>query len=238
MALCLCLALGVLPASAVAGTSAQGETALDQALNGEEGLLSFTTSEDHPWTVMQDQAETRTYAVSGNSGFAGTTSKVMTRVRVEAGATVSFDWDISGTIFEHLYFYVDNQYTASCDNEARGPWNGWTRYTHTFETGGVHQLEWRYVNSDAPGGADMGALDNVVVTGLLPEPDEYTVTFAAGAHGTLEGNVTVQVQPNSALTADQVPAPVGNAGYRFAGWSPEDPVGYTVSDDTSHGESG
>ena len=36
MALCLCLALGVLPASAVAGTSAQGETALDQALNGEE----------------------------------------------------------------------------------------------------------------------------------------------------------------------------------------------------------
>lgn len=135
MALCLCLALGVLPASAVAGTSAQGETALDQALNGEEGLLSFTTSEDHPWTVMQDQAETRTYAVSGNSGFAGTTSKVMTRVRVEAGATVSFDWDISGTIFEHLYFYVDNQYTASCDNEARGPWNGWTRYTHTFETG-------------------------------------------------------------------------------------------------------
>ncbi len=133
------------------GTSAQGETALDQALNGEEGLLSFTTSEDHPWTVMQDQAETRTYAVSGNSGFAGTTSKVMTRVRVEAGATVSFDWDISGTIFEHLYFYVDNQYTASCDNEARGPWNGWTRYTHTFETGGVHQLEWRYVNSDAPG---------------------------------------------------------------------------------------
>ena len=58
MALCLCLALGVLPASAVAGTSAQGETALDQALNGEEGLLSFTTSEDHPWTVMQDQAET------------------------------------------------------------------------------------------------------------------------------------------------------------------------------------
>ena len=116
MALCLCLALGVLPASAVAGTSAQGETALDQALNGEEGLLSFTTSEDHPWTVMQDQAETRTYAVSGNSGFAGTTSKVMTRVRVEAGATVSFDWDISGTIFEHLYFYVDNQYTASCDN--------------------------------------------------------------------------------------------------------------------------
>lgn len=233
MALCLCLALGVLPASAVAGTSAQGETALDQALNGEEGLLSFTTSEDHPWTVMQDQAETRTYAVSGNSGFAGTTSKVMTRVRVEAGATVSFDWDISGTIFEHLYFYVDNQYTASCDNEARGPWNGWTRYTHTFETGGVHQLEWRYVNSDAPGGADMGALDNVVVTGLLPEPDEYTVTFAAGAHGTLEGNVTVQVQPNSALTADQVPAPVGNAGYRFAGWSPEDPVGYTVSDDTT-----
>lgn len=220
MALCLCLALGVLPASAVAGTSAQGETALDQALNGEEGLLSFTTSEDHPWTVMQDQAGTRTYAVSGNSGFAGTTSKVMTRVRVEAGATVSFDWDISGTIFEHLYFYVDNQYTASCDNEARGPWNGWTRYTHTFETGGVHQLEWRYVNSDAPGGADMGALDNVVVTGLLPEPDEYTVTFAAGAHGTLEGNVTVQVQPNSALTADQVPTPVGNAGYRFAGWSP------------------
>ena len=75
MALCLCLALGVLPANAVAGTSAQGETALDQALNGEEGLLSFTTSEDHPWTVMQDQAETRTYAVSGNSGFAGTTSR-------------------------------------------------------------------------------------------------------------------------------------------------------------------
>ncbi len=27
MALCLCLALGVLPANAVAGTSAQGETA-------------------------------------------------------------------------------------------------------------------------------------------------------------------------------------------------------------------
>ena len=70
-------------------------------------------------------------------------------IRDRAGATVSFDWDISGTIFEHLYFYVDNQYTASCDNEARGPWNGWTRYTHTFETGGVHQLEWRYVNSDA-----------------------------------------------------------------------------------------
>lgn len=106
--------------------------------------------------------------------------------------------------------------------------------SHTFETGGVHQLEWRYVNSDAPGGADMGALDNVVVTGLLPEPDEYTVTFAAGCPpGPWRGMSPCQVQPNSALTADQVPTPVGNAGYRFAGWSPEDPVGYTVSDDTT-----
>ena len=207
---------GVLPANAVAGTSAQGETALDQALNGEGRTSLLYYVGGPPWTVMQDQAETRTYAVSGNSGFAGTTSKVMTRVRVEASATVSFDWDISGTIFEHLYFYVDNQYTASCDNEARGPWNGWTRYTHTFETGGVHQLEWRYVTPMRRGAQTWGALDNVVVTGLLPEPDEYTVTFAAGAHGTLEGNVTVQVQPNSALTADQVPTPVGNAGYRFS----------------------
>lgn len=233
MALCLCMALGVLPASAVAGSSAKGGTALDQALNGVEGTLSFTTSEDYPWTVTQDEAGTRTYAVSGNSGFAGTTSKVMTRVRVEAGATISFDWDISGTIFENLYFYVDNQYAESCGNEARGPWNGWTQYTYTFETGGVHQLEWRYKNSDTPGGADMGALDNVVVTGLLPEPDEYTVTFAAGAHGTLEGNTTIQVQPNSVLTADQIPTPVGNPGYRFAGWSPADPVGYAVSDHTT-----
>ncbi len=41
----------------------------------------------------------------------------------------------------------------------------------------------------------MGALDNVVVTGLLPEPDEYTVTFAAGAHGTLEGMSPCRCSP-------------------------------------------
>lgn len=63
-------------------------------------------------------------------------------------------------------------------------------------------------------------------------PEMVTVTFAPGANGTLAGgtpNVTIRVPVGTAIPAADIPAVTANAGYRFTGWTPNDPAGHVVN---------
>lgn len=57
----------------------------------------------------------------------------------------------------------------------------------------------------------------------------YDVTFEAGENGTLEGTTALKITAGSKLYQKNVPTPVPDAGYRFIGWAPADPVGYQVN---------
>ena len=59
--------------------------------------------------------------------------------------------------------------------------------------------------------------------------DLITVTFVAGANGTLTGTTTIQVPTGTTLTAANVPTPVANTGFNFTSWAPSNPVGHTVT---------
>ena len=61
----------------------------------------------------------------------------------------------------------------------------------------------------------------------------YTVTFAAGANGSLTGTLTKVFDEGYTLQASDIPVPAPNTGYSFGGWS-EDPQGQTVTGDKTY----
>lgn len=48
---------------------------------------------------------------------------------------------------------------------------------------------------------------------------QWTVTFAAGEHGTLSGTTSFVVDNNAAVPSDKIPTVTANTGYTFTGWS-------------------
>lgn len=59
-----------------------------------------------------------------------------------------------------------------------------------------------------------------------------TVTFTAGANGSLSGNTTVTVIKGTDWSAINVPSPVADSGYSFTGWTPSFPS--TVTEDATY----
>lgn len=47
---------------------------------------------------------------------------------------------------------------------------------------------------------------------------QWTVTFAAGEHGTLSGTTSFVVDNNAAVPSDKIPTVTANTGYTFTGW--------------------
>ena len=58
---------------------------------------------------------------------------------------------------------------------------------------------------------------------------EYTVRFAAGEHGTIDGKTSVSVEKDAKLKSSDVPTVKADEGYKFIGWSLD---GKTVVDPT------
>lgn len=59
-----------------------------------------------------------------------------------------------------------------------------------------------------------------------------TVTFTAGANGSLSGDTTVTVIKGTDWSAINVPSPVADSGYSFTGWTPSFPS--TVTEDATY----
>lgn len=79
--------------------------------------------------------------------------------------------------------------------------------------------------------------DNEAITGNLSFTATFTydasqwrtVTFVAGAGGTLSGTTSVSVPTGTAWSTITVPTVVENDGYTFTGWSPEFPTTITAN---------
>ena len=97
---------------------------------------------------------------------------------------------------------------------------------YQFESWSPEDPEGYVVNGDVTFTANFKPVDT-------PPVETYAVTFAAGENGSLEGTTTLEVKAGTTLTSAMVPTPAANEGYVFSGWTPCDPVGYTVNSDVT-----
>lgn len=135
---------------------------LDEALNVQNGTLTFTTSETtYPWAVDTDY-NGRICANSTNAKVSDSSSTVQTTVRMQAGETFTFDWSVSSeSNYDKLTFYANNVEVANISGEV-----SFTTYTYTASSAGSFTFKWTYkkdysVNS----GRDTAWLDNVCYSG-------------------------------------------------------------------------
>ncbi|MCD8390053.1 MAG: dockerin type I domain-containing protein [Oscillospiraceae bacterium] len=71
---------------------------------------------------------------------------------------------------------------------------------------------------------------NVTLTAQAVQ--QYTVTFAAGANGSLIGDTTLTVDTGTTLTEVDVPTPIPNAGYVFDSWDTTPTIAPITADTT------
>ena len=190
---------------------------LDEALNTEGGTLQFTTGGE--FTTLY---EGRSYAVSGNATQNDTISTISTTVTVEAGATLFFDWDVCcEKIYDNLYFLVDGKEVYELNSEMTARFNGWKTVRYTFRNAGTYTVTWSYVKDEGTSyGDDVGVLDNVTLVDAVPQ---YTVTFAAGTHGSLNGAATLRKDLRAQLFLADIPnargrLPLHRLVSRLPGW--------------------
>jgi len=77
----------------------------------------------------------------------------------------------------------------------------------------------------------LAATGNVIT--FYYQPIMIPVTFTPGANGALAGgdpNVVIYVQYGTALTADDIPAVIANAGWAHSGWASANPLGFVVTE--------
>lgn len=68
----------------------------------------------------------------------------------------------------------------------------------------------------------------IAVEGGTPIPTPtYTVSFSAGANGSLTGTALFTVDEGTLFSTINVPTPVPDANYKFSSWSPALPAGTT-----------
>ncbi len=207
------------------------DAALDAALNAEGGDLIFSSSGDYPWLVAEGNG--RTYGASGNAQVNSSSSSVSTTVTIPAGGALVFDWNVScEKSYDGMTFSVNGVTDSTLTSETSGVETGWQTIVYSVSEETTAEVSWTYSkDSSMSSGEDCGMLDNVMV---VNEVSQYTIQFVAGENGTLEGETSLTLPLAYVLTADDVPTPVANEGYRFAGWTPTNPVGQTVTADVTY----
>lgn len=231
--LCLSMVFSILPVQALADDAE--DAAFNAALNGDANApITFQNDATSPWTVATDG--NMSYVQSTNKNY--TNASITARVWVEAGAELTFQWDISANENHKFYFSVDGERKANISGEA---WKGWdnadTTYTYTFEKAGSYALQWEFQQywgvTDA--GDTAARLANVEFTkGLLEKPASVQVSFDLGEHGSFTGGspVTVDVAPGDTLTTANLPDVTCESDYAIYKWTP-DPETYEIYVDTT-----
>ena len=196
---------------------------LDEALNVPGGTLVFTNDEVYPWSSVADG--NRLAAQSSNQGVNSSNSAITSVVEMEAGDLLRFDWKVSSEPnYDKLIFAVN----GTAQNNISGLVD-WDTYYYRADTAGTYTFTWTYSkDGSVDRNDDVGWVDNVEYVDASEHI--YTLTFAAGANGTLTGETSIEVPLGTTLTADMVPTPVPEDGFTFGSWSPFNPVGYFVEE--------
>lgn len=153
------------------------------ALNAQGGQLNFHNDPAAPWTV--ETSGERTYAASGIAGQHGRSASVTANFYgLEAGQTLSFDWKVSSEAsYDLLSFYVNGVSQNRISGNA-----GWTGVSYTVPSDGDYIFKWTYSkDSSVSSGEDRGFIDNIALTGELPDdepvnpggPTEFDVALNA-----------------------------------------------------------
>ena len=174
---------------------------LDRALNVNGGNIHFTSTGNYPWITVESGG--RTYAQSGNSGIASSSSSLTATISLSQSYNLSFDFKAwgEGSSYDVCVFSVDGVQKFSYG--ARD--NDWETYTVEIPAGN-HTLTWTYTKDSSvnPEG-DYFAVDNVA----LKIPLDRALNVSGGnIHFTTVGNY-----PWYALSeGNRTYAKSGNAG--------------------------
>ncbi len=140
------------------------------ALNVDNGQLNFHNDSAFPWASGTEGG--RTYAVSTiNDQHSSSTSITANFNGLESGQILSFDWKVSSEAnYDMLGFYVNGvmQYEI-------GGSTGWATKTYTVPSDGDYVFTWEYSKDvSVSNGTDSGYVDNIALTGELPDPEPIT----------------------------------------------------------------
>ena len=130
--------------------------ALNDALNYENGSLSFTTSSDYPFYV--DYFQSDDVGVSGNAGVNNSSSYITCRVPMYCGDKIWFEYFYDT---EQNYDWFD--FTVNGTNLIHGSGSiSWHSYTYTAYTAGIYTFVWTYTKDTSNHvGQDCVMLDNI-----------------------------------------------------------------------------
>ena len=144
---------------------------LNDALNTQNGTLSFTSTGSYPWIVDMQNTSPRLAAKSSNTGADSTSSTLTLTVNMNAGDTMSFDWKVSSESgYDKLTFYVN----GAANGAAISGEVDWTARTYTAPSTGSYTFKWEYKkDTSLSRGEDTAWVDNVYVPG-------YTLSYLPG----------------------------------------------------------
>jgi uncharacterized repeat protein (TIGR02543 family) len=192
---------------------------------GAHGTLNGGSSE----TVIEGNSPTAVPTVTASSGYAFTGwssdggSTLLTKTQVESTP-------VTGAI-TYTAQYTQNTYVVTYAAGAHGTLNGGSSET-VFEGNSPTAVPtvtassgYTFTGWSSDGGSTLLAktqVETTPVTGAITYTAHYTqntyvVTYAAGAHGTLNGGSSETVIEGNSPTA--VPTVTANSGYTFTGWS-------------------
>ena len=156
---------------------------------------SWTNSADYPFTVVDGHIQ------SSNAGIASSSSSISFTMTFDSNVTLEFDAECRGegtsTYYDHCDFYIDNARQIYAGANI----SGWNHYTYNVAAG-EHTFLWSYTKDTSvdPSG-DYFAVDNIMITGLIPTPSNWTEYPAEESPYTFENlepgtTYFVQVQSN------------------------------------------
>ncbi len=212
---------------------------LDEALNVEGGSLHFETSGEYPWVVAENDGEA--YAVSTNETTGTTSGAVTTRIHLEKGQALTFQWKASGASYvdavtltvngagmavQYVQDEGDSYFGTPEDDEFT-----WVTGIYAAAAAGEYAFSWSFKKGPEDEGYDGGraCLDDVQVV----DAEMTTVTFTAGEHGKFTGesasltggsfstdrkSYTFSVPVGYKLQAADIPTVVPDDGYQLLSW--------------------
>ena len=200
-----------------------GEHAADDATapesaeyaQGTEITLPAAPAAEEGWqfTAWSDGTDTYavgdSYTVEGNVTFTATWDEVVTEpteytVTYALGAHAAADAELPASVKVE----EGTQITLPAAPAAENGWQftAWSDGTNTYEAGATYT-----VNANVTFTATW--------TALPPEPEEYNVTYALGAHAAADAELPASVKVEEGTQITLPAAPAAENGWRFTAWS-------------------
>ena len=159
------------------------DTTLRDALNVEGGTLSFGTSENYPFVAVTEG--NRYYAKSGNAGVNSSTSTLTTRIPMQAGETLTFEYKYgSESNYDYFNFKVNGNQVLHLSGTSNSNWN---TQVYTAPSAGTYTFTWEFTKDvSVANGIDCCQIDNVAYSG---DPGETPIEADGDVDG--DGEITM-----------------------------------------------